>query len=322
MKILNTMEQLWDEVLDGLSYLWQGILSLPWVEFFVCAVVVLFVSLLVRNMRQKQLAKNRGLSLVVGLEKVKKQLYQEVLFPFYHAQKYKKFHLSLPNGILLYGPTGCGKTFLVERLAEELNMNYIKLDHSELASPYIHETVGKIADVFKWAHDNAPCLVFIDEIESLVPARGQIGGNSAYKHEEVNEFLLCLNNAGQNGILVVGATNHLDLIDSAVMRSGRFDIKIHVPAPDISSRIALFQTEVLKLPHEKEINFLSLAGLTEGYSCSDICNIVKTAARMTVSQDLDKINQYLLEKAISETKSSLSDNEDNLFEKMIKKTWG
>jgi len=283
----------------------DDIVAFPWEKFLAAGILLLLIMWWLRIQKIQYIANHSGFSQVVGLDAVKQQLYDEVLFPFYHANDYKKFNLSLPNGVILYGPPGCGKTFLVERLAEELRMNYIKLDHSEIASPYIHETVSKIAKVFDWATQNSPCLVFIDEIESLVPSRQNISGTSSHKYEEVNEFLLRLDHAGEKGILVVGATNHLESIDSAVLRAGRFDLKIHIPPPDLDARSALFQFEVNKIPHETDIDFVALGKMTEGYSCSDITYIVKTAAKMAVIRELTKINQNLLESVISETPSSL-----------------
>ena len=188
-------------------------------------------------------------------------------------------------------------------------MNYLKVSHADLASPYIHETVAKISEMFEDAKANIPCLLFIDELEGVVPLRVDMGGNALYKHEEVNEFLLHLNNAAENGVLVVGATNYLEQIDASVLRSGRFDLKIYIGPPDNKTRKALFLSELKRIPHEKDLDVSLLVSLTENYASSDIVNIVKQAARKAVAQDLKQVNQDLLIEAIQNTSSSLSPNE-------------
>ena len=271
--------------------------------------IAFFLVFLVYFLRQSFKKKEiYGLERIAGMQEVKNQIYNDVIFPFYHAKQYEKFHISLPNGILFYGPTGCGKTFFVERLAEELAMNYIKISHADLASPYIHETVSKISNVFEKAKASAPCIVFFDELEGLLPSRESITDNALYKNEEVNEFLLHLDNAASSGILVIGATNHINKIDPAVLRSGRFDLKIHIPPPDFEARKELFEAELKEIPHSNEIDFSELAKLTENYTNSDIVNIVKSAARETIASGEKEITQTLIKQSIQKTPSSLEND--------------
>ena len=251
----------------------------------------------------------KGFQRVAGMQQLKEQIRQEILIPFYNADKYKKFHLSLPNGVLFYGPTGCGKTYFVECLAEELNMNYIKVTHADLASPYIHDTVSKISSTFQKALAQAPCLVFFDEIEGLVPSRTTVSNSAFYKHEEVDEFLLHLDNASRNGLLIVGATNHLDMIDIAVQRSGRFDLKIYIAPPDDAARQELFANALKNIPHASIIDYQHLASLTENYTCADIINIVKSAARYAVAHNANVITNKMLINSIKEHPSSLKKDE-------------
>ena len=257
------------------------------------------------NKKRRHKKKHYGFDLISGMDELKKKIYQEVIFPFHNKDKYKKFNLTLPNGIIFYGPPGCGKTFFVERLAEELNMNYLKITHADIASPYIHQSVSLIADMFKEAKAQAPCLLFIDEIESLVPSRTEIGQDATYKHEEVDEFLTHLNNAAKDDILVIGATNHLDMIDSAVQRSGRFDLKIYVGPPDMKARAEMFRDAIKDIPHYKNIDYDQLACLTDNYTCADIVNIVQSAARNTVLNNRKKISQETLEQTVYSIPSSL-----------------
>jgi len=285
------------------SYLQQN----PWLLGTAIAVGVFLVYKIVMSIHDKKTP--RGFERVAGMYELKKKIYQEVIFPFYNAGKYKKFNLTLPNGIIFYGPTGCGKTFFVECLAEELNMNFIKVSHADLASPYVHESVAKIAETFEQAKALSPCIVFFDEIESLVPTRAELSSHATYKKEEVDEFLNHLNNAAKNGILVIGATNHIEMIDPAVQRSGRFDLKIYISPPDADARAEMFYDALKGMPHEKGLNFDELAMMTENYTSADIVNIVQSTARYAAVSDHKHITQKMLERSIREIPSSLDMSE-------------
>jgi transitional endoplasmic reticulum ATPase len=134
--------------------------------------------------------------------------------------------------VLLYGPPGCGKTFIARRLAKELNYNFTEVSPAAVASPYIHDTVLKISNMFQDAARNAPALIFVDEFEGLVPARSDLGVGEQYKAEEVNEWLVQLSSCAERRILFVAATNEPWKIDQAVQRTGRLDKKIYVGPPD------------------------------------------------------------------------------------------
>lgn len=242
-----------------------------------------------------------GFEAVAGMEELKENLMRDVIIPIQQKKKYAKFKLSIPNGILLYGPLGCGKTFIVKKLAEELDFSFFEIKHSDVTSPYIHGGVGKIADVFNSAKIKAPAIIFIDELDGLLPERSKLDGNQDYKLEEINEFLMHLNNAGKNDILVVGATNQIDLIDQAVLRSGRFDKKFYVMSPDFEARIHLFEMYLCERPL-KDINYDILAKNTENYSYSDIEYICNEAARVAVLKRLDFIEKEVI---ISNTKLSI-----------------
>ena len=247
----------------------------------------------------------KGFDLVAGMKELKAQLQNDVIQPLLNPEKYEKFKVSIPNGILLYGPPGCGKTYIIERLAEEMDFNFIKVKHSDIACPYIHGGVGKIAELFSKAKASSPCLLFIDEIEGLLPNRSNLDSGQSYKQEEINEFLMHLNDASKNKILIIGATNIPELIDPAILRSGRFDKKICVPPPDFEARKHLFEFYLKDRPYDN-IDFDILAGQTVGYACSDIDLILAEAARYAVNADLEYISQKILEKIIENTPSSIS----------------
>jgi len=251
-----------------------------------------------------ELTNLRGFDCIAGMHELKETLISEVINPLKDPERFKKFKVSIPNGIILYGPPGCGKTFIVRKLAEELGYNFIEVKHSDLATPFIHGSVGNIGKVFANAQDNAPAIMFFDEISGLVPNRQNLQGEGSYKEEEINEFLMQLNDAGDKKILVVGATNFIDRIDPAVLRPGRMDKKIYVPPPDKEARVELFKLGLLGRPYSKDINFDKLAILTEGYSCADIIEgIVEGSARITANLNKLSIDQKLLEQEIKKIKS-------------------
>jgi len=247
----------------------------------------------------KNLTTVRGFDSIAGMRELKQLLISEVINPLRNPEKFEKFKVSIPNGIILHGPPGCGKTFIVRKLSEELGYNFFEVKHSDLATPYIHGAVGNIGKVFENAKQNAPAIIFFDEISGLVPDRKNLH-DSSHKEEEINEFLIQLNDAADNKVLVVGATNYIDRIDPAVLRSGRFDKKIHVPPPDFEARKELFKLGLAGRPHDEKIDFDKLATITEGYSSADIIEgIVESAARLAANLDKQDIDQEILE---SETK--------------------
>lgn len=252
----------------------------------------------------ENLTKLSGFDAVAGMNELKDKLMQDLINPIKHKEQYAKFKISIPNGILLYGPPGCGKTFIVQKLAEELEFAFLEIKHSDVSTPYIHGGVGKIAEVFALARQKAPAIVFIDELDGLLPSRAELDSSQSYKLEEINEFLQHLNNAGKNDILVVGATNQLELIDKAVLRSGRFDKKFFVPPPDLKARMALFEMYLAGRPLQT-LDYEELAIKTQDYSCSDIELICNDSARVAVAKGLEHITQNLIEDIIKETKSSI-----------------
>jgi len=259
----------------------------------------------------------RGLDSVAGMKPLKNLLRNEVIAPLLDPEKFKKFKLGIPNGILLFGPPGCGKTFIVRKLAEELGFNFIEMAPSSVATSYVHGAVGNIGKAFEMAKLQAPSIMFIDEIEGLVPKREELSGSSDIKKEEINEFLIQLNNAGHNKILVVGATNRPHMIDTAIMRSGRMDKRIYVGAPDFEARRDMFKLCLTGRPCDKDIDFERLSELTENYVGSDLELIVTEAARAAVAQDKSMIDEAMLEHSIKKFNASISPEDIKYFEQFI-----
>jgi len=258
--------------------------------------------------------KPKGFTCVAGMRELKEILTRSVIKPLKNPQKYEKFQVTIPNGILLFGPPGCGKTFIVEKLAEEVGYNFINVPPSKVGSKYIHETSDNIAKIFTDAKDNAPTILFFDEFEALVPKRESLGSEGQYKNEEINEFLTHLNNSSKDGILVVGATNQIELIDPAVMRAGRMDKVILVPHPDLEARTELFRSKLSKMPHSADIDYMKLAEKTEFYSSSDITSIIEEAGRIAADQELDEINADLMVHVIEKQKPSITKSQIKSYE--------
>lgn len=275
-----------------------------------------YAGIIVGDYSREQLSKiidninsQTGFACVAGMKDLKTLLIRDVIQPITNPEKFKRFKIPIPNGILLYGPPGCGKTFIVRKLAEEINYHYIELKHSDIASPFIHDTTKKIGELFEKAKIHAPSIVFIDEIDGLIPKREQLGITGQYKQEEVNEFLNQLNDAGKNNILVIGATNRPEILDTAILRSGRIDKRIFVPPPDFEARKELFHLYLSGRPHAKNIDYDKLAHMTQGFVCSDIEYIVTQSARVAVDTNKPVIDQKIIELEILKSVSSVTNDD-------------
>jgi len=220
-----------------------------------------------------------GLASVAGMAELKKRLTEDIIRPLAEPELYVKYRVSIPNGILFYGPPGCGKTYVARALAEELGYFFQYCRPSTVASPFIHDTVKKVNELFVRAIENAPSVLFIDEFDAFVPERTELGGHQDYKKEEVNEFLANLEGCADSRVLVIAATNTPDRIDAAVRRSGRFDKQIYIPPPDAEARVAMLEFHLRDRPLEESIDIAGIAAVIEGYAASDVKLLADEAAR-------------------------------------------
>lgn len=244
----------------------------------------------------------RGFKDIAGMNELKEMLKKKVLYFLNNPDVAAEYKIDYPNGMLLYGPPGCGKTFFAEKFAEESGFSYALVKASDLGSTWIHGTQGKINELFKEARSKAPCVICFDEFDAFVPDRSKV--NNANHAGEVNEFLSQLNNCGKDRIFIIATTNNPEGIDSAVLRSGRLEHKIYIPAPDFEARKAVIKMGVLSRPCNDNIDFDRLASLTEGYVTSDLSLIVNDAA-MNAAYARSFISQELLEESISGYKPSV-----------------
>ena len=245
-----------------------------------------------------------GFADVAGMDELKAQLQSDVIDLLRDPEQAKALGLYMPNGLLFYGPPGCGKTYFAEKFAEELGCNYQYIKCSDVASPYIHGGQSKIAAIFDDARANAPSILFFDEIDAMIKDRSK--HTNVSEAGEVNEFLAQLNNCGQDGVIVIGATNKPDEIDEAALRAGRLELKYYIPQPDYETRKALFRINLQKRRADFGIDYDKLAQLTENYISADIRLIVDTAARLVFRRREDKITMAILEEAIAGVKPSIT----------------
>ena len=244
-----------------------------------------------------------GFADVAGMHEVKEIMKKKIINILKDPEKAEKFKIQIPNGMLLYGPPGCGKSFIAEKFAEEAGYNYMFVKSSDLASIYIHGSQEKIGKLFDDARKNAPAIINFDEFEALVPDRSKV--NNASESGEVNEFLSQMNNCGKDRVFVIASSNRPDLIDPAVRRKGRLDHVIYISLPDKEAREGIFKIHMKDRPAKENINYSILAEKTENYVASDIAYIVNDAATRAFEDDTE-ISQELLEEVIKENAPSIN----------------
>ena len=261
--------------------------------------------------------KGKGFSAIAGMKHLKDQLQNDVINVIENPEEYKKHNLGLPNGMLLYGPPGCGKTFFAERFAEEAGYNFMKVVSSDIASIYIHGSQEKIGKLFKEAREQAPTILYFDELDAMVPNREKV--NSQSQSGEVNEFLSQLDNIGDSGVFVIGSTNKSDSIDRAVLRAGRLEKWFYIPPPDFEARKAMFELYLKDRPLDFGIDYDRLASLTENYVSSDIKLLIDEASRKTIKDKAKRISMETLEFIIKHQKPTVSLSELKKYEGIRRK---
>lgn len=222
---------------------------------------------------------NVGWNDVGGLGPVKRQLIEAVEWPLKYGQVFAQAGISPPKGILLTGPPGCGKTLLAKAIANESQVNFIAVKGPALLSKYVGESERGVREVFRKAKQAAPCIIFFDEIESLVPARGAGSMDSHVAERVLSQFLAELDGVEElKGVLVLGATNRADLVDPAMLRPGRFDEIMEILLPDEDGRREIFEVHLRRKPLAAGISAADLAARTEGFSGAEIESVCTKAA--------------------------------------------
>ncbi len=250
---------------------------------------------------------------VGGLENIKEELKEAVEWPLKYPDVFKKANTNPSKGILLYGVPGIGKTLLAKAVANESGVNFISIKGPELISRYIGESERGVREIFKKAKQAAPTIIFLDEIDSLVPKRGSSSTDSHVTERVISQFLTEMDGIEElKGVVVLAATNRLDLIDPALLRTGRFDLLLELPVPDEKIREEIFKIHTKNKPITKNVDLKILAEETKDKTGSDIEFICRKASMFAIreyikNQKLDfKIEKKHFEEAIRQVKSQES----------------
>ncbi|MFN3654722.1 MAG: AAA family ATPase, partial [Candidatus Nitrosotenuis sp.] len=215
---------------------------------------------------------------VGGLDSLKEELKEAVEWPLKHKEAFEYVDVSPPKGILLYGPPGTGKTLIAKALAKMTESNFIAIKGPELLSKWVGESEKGVREVFRKARQAAPCIIFFDEIDALAPRRS--GADSSHVSENVvSQILTEIDGLEElHNVLIIGATNRLDIVDEALLRPGRFDRIIEVPKPDAPGRKHIFEIHTKKKPLAADVDLSKLVEITDGYTGAEIAAVCNRAA--------------------------------------------
>lgn len=231
---------------------------------------------------------------VAGMEEAKQEV-REIIDFLKNPKKYTDLGGKIPKGVLLVGPPGTGKTLLAKAVAGEANVPFFSLSGSDFVEMFVGVGVSRVRDLFKQAKEKAPCIIFIDEIDSVGRSRSRnanFSGGAEERENTLNQLLTEMDGFSPNqGVIVLAATNRADILDKALLRSGRFDRQIHVELPDYPERVEIFKVHLKALKLEKDFDLTFLAKQTPGFSGADIANVCNEAALIAARRDAKEVEK-------------------------------
>ncbi len=259
---------------------------------------------------------------VGGLEEVKQKLKEAVEWPIKNKEMFKRIGVNPPKGILLYGPPGTGKTLLAKAVANEAEANFISVKGPELLSKWVGESEKAVRKIFEKARQVSPAIIFFDEIDSIAPKRGSSGSDSNVTERVVNQLLTELDGLQDlNNIVIIAATNRPDIIDTALLRPGRFDRILLCPAPDEKARMEILKIHTAGMPLAKDVDLKKLASKLQGYAGADIESVCREAAMITLRKDnsAKEIPFSAFEEAMDSVSPSISKEVEETYRSLLKK---
>lgn len=236
---------------------------------------------------------------VAGVDEAKEE-FQEVVTFLKQPESFTAVGAKIPKGVLLVGPPGTGKTLLAKAIAGEANVPFFSISGSEFVEMFVGVGASRVRDLFKKAKENAPCIVFIDEIDAVGRQRGTgIGGGNDEREQTLNQLLTEMDGfEGNTGIIVIAATNRADILDSALLRPGRFDRQVAVNVPDFNGRFAILKVHARNKKLDKNVSLSIIARRTPGFSGADLANLLNEAAILTARRRKDMITMHEIDSSI------------------------
>ncbi|NEU77210.1 ATP-dependent zinc metalloprotease FtsH [Hassallia byssoidea VB512170] len=236
---------------------------------------------------------------VAGIEEAKEEL-QEVVTFLKQPEKFTAVGARIPKGVLLVGPPGTGKTLLAKAIAGEAGVPFFSISGSEFVEMFVGVGASRVRDLFKKAKDNAPCLIFIDEIDAVGRQRGAgIGGGNDEREQTLNQLLTEMDGfEGNTGIIIIAATNRPDVLDAALLRPGRFDRQVIVDAPDLKGRLEILQVHSRNKKVDKSVSLEAIARRTPGFTGADLANLLNEAAILTARRRKESITLLEIDDAV------------------------
>jgi transitional endoplasmic reticulum ATPase len=256
---------------------------------------------------------------VGGLQDAKRSLTEGIELPLRHPESFRRLGIRPANGFLLYGPPGTGKTLLAKAVARESEANFIATKSSDLLSKWYGESEQQVSRLFARARQVAPTVIFIDEIDSLVPQRGGAMGEPAVTERVVNTLLAEMDGLEElRGVVVIGATNQPGLLDPALLRPGRFDELIYVPVPELEGRLQILKIHTAEMPVTSDVDLERLAEETRGYTGADLEDLVRRAGLEALRKDLqaDEVTMAFFEDALKATRASVTPEMEKEYEQI------
>ncbi len=235
---------------------------------------------------------------VAGQDEAKEAL-QEIVDFLHHPQKYAQIGANMPKGALLVGPPGTGKTLLAQAVAGEAKVPFFSISSSEFVEMFVGMGAAKVRDLFKQANEKAPCIVFIDEIDTIGKRRDNGMGSNDEREQTLNQLLTEMDGFdGKKGVVILAATNRPEILDKALLRPGRFDRRVPVELPDLAGREAILKVHAKKIKVEPSVDFNAIARATAGASGAELANMINEAALHAVRAGRSAVNQSDLEESV------------------------